>query len=448
MKRIICTLTIFILLSSSVQSNDELPDLAIYSSNPYIRAQDRIFRWVSQKNLMKNLEFLASDEMEGRACGSNGEDMAREFIEREFESYGLDFFEELGLKSYTHEFEIPAKHGFVEREKDKFLPCENIIGVLRGSEISEFVVISAHYDHLGRDRNGVYNGADDNASGVSTMLEIARVLSKLNLKPRRSLLFVAFSAEESGLYGSKALLKMLSEKNLSDDVVVLNLDMVGEGTKEYLEVWGINHPQNKKLIELNRLASKHFGVEVRFRGETSRTDAETFSQEGIPSIFYSWGDVTEHPNYHTVRDDAEYIKEKYLKTTTQFVAEVAWALANDLVFDAEREDIRFSDKTPLISQKIEIKITLQNLSETSAFDVLVQVFDGAPRKEALIYEEVLGEVKASEKRVLEFSWSFSEVGIHNISVLVDPENEIEEISESNNFAFNTLYVHGSSFYFL
>lgn len=147
----------------------------------------------------KHLYALASDEMQGRKTGTLGIEKAAQYIENEFSKIGLTTFE--GLDSYRQTFT------FTNRRTKEDITSANIIGVLEGkSKKDEYVIISAHYDHLGIVKkegqlDSIYNGANDDASGVTAVLALAEYFKKKN-NNERTLIFVAFTAEEMGLIGS------------------------------------------------------------------------------------------------------------------------------------------------------------------------------------------------------------------------------------------------------
>jgi len=140
---------------------------------------------------------------------------------------------------------FPTAHMYVETVLEKDKPTSNVLGIIYGStKPDEYVLIGAHYDHLGVMKKQVYNGADDNAAGVAVVLELARVLSIYATKhpPTRSIIFAAFSAEEEGLYGSDYFVKT-HQKMLPKIDIMLNLDMPGAGE------WVDGKPRNNMYIE-------------------------------------------------------------------------------------------------------------------------------------------------------------------------------------------------------
>lgn len=173
---------------------------------------------VIQKSEIVRIETeLASDKMQGRQVFTAGIDSASAFIEKEFAKIGLTHFKD--LKNYRQEF--------IRKEKN----ANNVIGILPGkSKPNEYVIFSAHYDHLGTVTEGedkVYNGANDDASGTTAVIALAKYFKELG-NNERTLIFVAFTAEEIGIVGSRYF-----SKNINPDEVVamFNIEMIGTESK-------------------------------------------------------------------------------------------------------------------------------------------------------------------------------------------------------------------------
>jgi Iap family predicted aminopeptidase len=182
--------------------------LLCFSSNSYSQI-------INEKLIKKHLTTLADDLMEGRRAGSKGVEMAAKYIESEFERIGL-------AKLYS-------QNTFRQNFRAKEMSLFNIVGVLKGkSKADEYVVISAHYDHLGlkagEEGDLVFNGANDNASGVSAVLALAEHYKSVDLN-ERSILFVAFTAEEMGLIGSNYFGKQVDPNSI---IAGINIEMIGK----------------------------------------------------------------------------------------------------------------------------------------------------------------------------------------------------------------------------
>lgn len=222
---------------------------------------------------------------------------------------------------------------------------ENVIAFVPGSDSllkSEFLVISAHYDHLGINKKGeVYNGADDNASGTSSLLELARVFKEAQLKgeqPKRSILFICFTGEEHGLLGSDFYSKnplVPLEKTVAD----LNIDMIGhkDSVKEQNQFSVYVIGSDKISIDFHNIheavAKRHNKLKLDYTYNDPsnrerlyyRSDHYNFAKNGIPSIFYFGGF---HDHYHQVTDDIQHLNFSKIETIAELVFLTAWTLAN------------------------------------------------------------------------------------------------------------------------
>ncbi|MFN0060276.1 MAG: M28 family metallopeptidase [Planctomycetota bacterium] len=193
---------------------------------------------------------------------------------------------------------------------------KNIVGVLRGSDPilrDEYIVVGAHYDHVGlaedprltKGKPGeIHNGADDNASGSSGLIELAEAFAANNLVPKRSIVFISFDAEELGLLGSKHFVDAASIP-LDRIKAMLNMDMISRnGPRE------MRYGSDARFPGLNSIAegvAKYFDIYLNPEGMDEymgRSDQAAFIERGIPAIFIYGGD---HPQYHTEKDDVELI---------------------------------------------------------------------------------------------------------------------------------------------
>ena len=170
---------------------------------------------ISEELVKKHLYKLSDDDMEGRRAGTKGIEKAAKYIESEFKRIGLEKFE--GLDSYRQNFQ------------ERGLSLFNVIGCIKGTEKKEeLVIISAHYDHLGTKDNlegdKIFNGANDNASGVAAVLALAEFFSK-NKTNNRTIIFVAFTAEEMGLLGSRYFGKQVNPEEI---IAGINIEMIGK----------------------------------------------------------------------------------------------------------------------------------------------------------------------------------------------------------------------------
>ncbi len=251
---------------------------------------------VDSTRLMNNLKTLSSKEMGGRKTGSNGISRARIFIKDAFSNAGIIALE----SNWLIPFDINAK-GYPSQGV-------NIVGFLKG-ESDSAVVVTAHYDHLGTERDGIYYGADDNASGTSVLIEAAYLFAAKKAPPKYTVIFAALDAEETGLLGGYALVKYLKNANIPVKLNV-NMDMVSKGFNNELYVSGIYHyPHLKPLIDLNgdRYAKVKLllGHDVPGTGPddwTMSSDHGPFHKQQIPFLYFG---VEDHKYYHQPTDTFE-----------------------------------------------------------------------------------------------------------------------------------------------
>ena len=213
------------------------------------------------------------------------------------------------------------------------VPAHNVVGVIEGNDPklkSEYIVIGAHYDHLGRggssslapNSSDVHHGADDNASGTAGLLELARIFSAQRKELRRSVVFVAFSAEESGLIGSKAYVNN-PPAPLNQCVAMLNMDMIGRMKENRLMVGGVGtSPEFRKLVESLNLNSGGFTLQLNEDG-FGPSDHSSFYAKQIPVLFFFSGT---HEDYHKPSDTADKINYEGQAKIVGFVSEIARAI--------------------------------------------------------------------------------------------------------------------------
>lgn len=222
------------------------------------------------------------------------------------------------------------------------IDSENVLGFVRGKvKPDELLVISAHYDHLGVQKGKVFNGADDNASGTSAIIEIAEAFAEAQRNgdgPERSILFIAFSGEEKGLLGSKFYTSN-PEFPLETTVTNLNIDMIGRQDLKYSEnpdyVYLIGSDRlSQDLHELSEQVNNDYSklkLDYRYNDPNDpnqyyrRSDHYNFAQYNIPIIFYFNGT---HGDYHQHTDTADKINFDKIKKITDYVFFTAWEIAN------------------------------------------------------------------------------------------------------------------------
>ena len=257
---------------------------------------------VDSKKLLRDIKFLSLDEMKGRASGTLGNAMARIYITERFKESGLEHFGE----KYTQKFSF-------KNQGKKKTEGVNVIGLIKGkSKPDKYMVITAHYDHLGEEDEKIYNGADDNASGTAALFALATHFKKN--RPNHTLIFAAFDAEEEGLHGSNFFVKNLPVKK-RDVLLNINLDMISRNNKKELYVVGMHHyPFLKKYIEPYRKKSKikllygHDTPALGYDDWTDASDHAPFHQAKIPFVYFG---VEDHEDYHKPTDVFENIDQKF-----------------------------------------------------------------------------------------------------------------------------------------
>ncbi len=290
-------------------------------------AQDLYHGGVRRESLERDLRHLASDEFGGRGLGDPELQQALTFVAQRFRDLGLEpaYPEKMGagdpLAGYFQPFHAPG-----------FPTSANVIGVLRGdrSRAPSTVVVGAHVDHLGRDPqltgDQIYNGADDNASGVAALLEIARILSAERRQSggsgERTVLFIAFSAEESGLLGSKHY--VANPLTPAEDILaMINLDSVGRLRDDQLIIFGTGTAREFSAILGGLNPSYGFDLAEQ-KGGVGAADHTSFFVADIPVLHLFTGP---HEDYSKVSDEADKINYAGLAPVTEFTAELTRYLA-------------------------------------------------------------------------------------------------------------------------
>lgn len=264
--------------------------------------------------------YLASDYLEGREAGKPGEDMAAEYIISRFKEAGLSPKGEHGTYVQTFDFNYTPNPHSSEGESRS---GKNIIGYL-DNQAPTTVVIGAHYDHIGRGAFGsrspddpiIHNGADDNASGTGALFYLAQRLQQLDLKTH-NYLFIAFSAEEMGLFGSK---HFVDNPTIDLDQVsfMLNMDMVGKLNEEKaLIINGAGTSPVWKNI-FPAIQSPDLNITTSDSG-VGASDHTSFYLADIPALHFFTG---VHEDYHKPSDDSEKINFKGIKEVADWMLEL------------------------------------------------------------------------------------------------------------------------------
>ena len=243
---------------------------------------------------------LASDKMEGRKIFEPGIDSASAFIENEFKKIGLSYFDD--LKNYRQEFKVQGKR------------ANNVIGILKGNlKSDEYVVFSAHFDHLGmntkrrtkyRDEDQIYNGANDDASGTTAVIALAKYYKKLNAN-EKSIIFVCFTGEEVGGLGSR----YFSENINADKVIAMfNIEMIGtesKWNKNSAYITGFDKSDFGTILQANLKNTGFSFYEDPYPMEQLfyRSDNAVLANLGVPAHTISTSKMDSEPHYHQKSDE-------------------------------------------------------------------------------------------------------------------------------------------------
>jgi hypothetical protein len=279
--------------------------------------------------LLDDIKFLSDDRLQGRVTGSPGADSAAAYLARRFSEVGLQPAAGGWFQSFTVGRDAPA----IRQAPAGGLTGENVIGILPGRDPvlrNQTVVLGAHYDHLGLggfgsldpDSTGkVHNGADDNASGVAALIQVAARLAVS--PPARTVVFIAFSGEELGLLGSAYYVKAPIYP-LAGTLAMVNLDMVGRLRNGRLIVYGASSA--KEFPALLDSLNWYAGFDLKPQGDGyGPSDQSSFYSAKRP-VLHLFTDL--HEDYHRTTDDWQKINLDGLKRVSDFTLGLVTALAN------------------------------------------------------------------------------------------------------------------------
>lgn len=297
--------------------------------------------------IKEDVTFLSSDALEGRQTGSNGEQKAAEYIAERFQNIGL---QAKGTKNYFQPFSFRPKTdphqdiNYTVKDGDSTITGTNVIGYI-DNKAENTIIIGAHYDHLGlgaegslhRGETAIHNGADDNASGVAVLLNLAEKLKAKNTN--NNYVFITFSGEEMGLLGSNYFIKNPTIDTKKANYMI-NMDMVGRlKTDSTLAVYGVGtSPILKQTVKANnsnfKLIEKESGV--------GPSDHTSFYNADIPVLHFFTG---QHEDYHKPSDDFEKLNFEGMQRISNYIYEIITDLDNNgkLPFRATKNE---SDAVP------------------------------------------------------------------------------------------------------
>jgi len=282
--------------------------------------------------IKEDVSFLADDKLEGRQTGSDGEKLAADYIAERFENIGLSA---KGTKGYLQAFSFKPKTdphqevNYTVKDGDSIITGMNVIGFLN-NKAENTIIIGAHYDHLGYGAEGslyrgetqeIHNGADDNASGVAVLLNLAEKLKSSNTG--NNYLFMAFSGEEMGLLGSNYFTKNPTI-DLTKANYMINMDMVGRLKEDKaLAVYGVGtSPILKQVVRAN---NSKFKI-IQNESGIGPSDHTSFYNSDIPVLHFFTG---QHEDYHKPGDDTEKLNYEGMETISSYIYEIISDLDNN-----------------------------------------------------------------------------------------------------------------------
>ncbi len=309
---------------------------------------------INVKHIKKDISYLASDKLKGRGTSSAEEKIAATYIASSFKKSGLV---PKGNDSYLYNFVFkknsnPHDTSLVNIPERKGI---NVIGFLDNSAVNT-IVIGAHYDHLGLgyDHNSldanpedkIHNGADDNASGTSGVLELAKYFSENNVKENYNFLFICFSGEELGLIGSK---KWCDNPTIDLTKInyMINMDMIGrlnDSTKKLL-IYGVG--TSPTWVPLLEKTNAYFSIKMDSSG-IGPSDQTSFYLKDIPVLHFFTG---QHSDYHKPTDDVEKINLAGEKKVLEYIVDLI-NQTNSL------PKLTFAKTASPVSTKSKYKVTL------------------------------------------------------------------------------------------
>lgn len=294
------------------------------------------------------IAFLANDALEGREAGTRGGRIAGKYIVSNLKTLGIEpLFDNYyqPFEAYNKErqkrgrFQVhPDSIIQLKQQVHQKLSMRNILAKIEGKRTNEYVIIGAHYDHLGFDPmlNGdqIYNGADDNASGVSAVLQVARAFLATGIQPERTVIFAFWDGEEKGLLGSQYFVQTFLE--IGQVKGYLNYDMIGRNNDEsqpthVVYFYTKAHPVFGNWLK-NDIQVYRLNLTPDYRAwdkPVGGSDNSSFAKKDIPIIWYH---TDGHPDYHLPSDHVEKLNWDKLVDITKASFLSMWKLANEKVF--------------------------------------------------------------------------------------------------------------------
>jgi len=285
---------------------------------------------VNEEMLLNNLRIISHDSMQGRFFGTEGNYKTQRFISKQFDSLGIEpAFSSGSIQKFEYTFKGESRQRIYpianpledfSNVPDSTVVGGNVVTMIKG-ESKKAIVITGHLDHLGVRDGEIFNGADDDASGVAALLSIAQYFK--NKSPKHTLIFAAVDAEEIGSLGAEYLLNNLPIPT-EDIVLNINMDMIAHNDSLRLYASGLYHYPNLKQ-PLNSLKSTRINLlyghdnpnDKGVEDWTFSSDHRVFHAKQIPFIYFG---VEDHKDYHKATDTFENInKSFYIKAVTLII---------------------------------------------------------------------------------------------------------------------------------
>ena len=315
--------------------------LSLYAQSP----QEKGLQSINRASAEAIIGFLADDELQGREAGTHGARIAARYLASCLKEASIEPLD----STYYQPFEACGKErrqqggwevhpDSVARLKQgvyRSLHMSNVLGVIPGERGDEYIVVGAHFDHLGTDStlagDAIYNGADDNASGVSAVLQIARAFRASGRKPLRTVIFAFWDGEEKGLLGSRHFVQTCPF--ISQVKGYLNFDMIGRNNKpeqpqHVVYFYTAGHPVFGDWLKQD-IARHGLKLQPDYRAwdnPVGGSDNASFALQGIPVIWYH---TDGHPDYHRPSDHADRLNWEKVVEITKAAFLNAWNLANE-----------------------------------------------------------------------------------------------------------------------
>lgn len=307
------------------------------------------YNTINQQTAEAHIGFLAADELEGREAGYPSGRIAGNYVEAQLKALGLQPWDGDSFSQPFDAYRIerqkkgrytvhPDSIAKLEGQVHQKLALRNVMGKIEGKNPDEIVIIGAHYDHLGvdplLDGDKIYNGADDNATGVAAVLQIARAFMASGVQPERTIIFALWDGEEKGLLGSEHF--MLTWPEPGKIKGYLNFDMIGRNNRadvpeHVVYFYTQAHPVFEEWLR-NDITERGLNLKPDYRAwdrPIGGGDNGSFAKRDIPIIWYhtDW-----HPDYHLPSDHTEKINWPKTVDITRAAYLNLWNLANEKTY--------------------------------------------------------------------------------------------------------------------